>query len=172
MPLGDEQDRARARQEQTDERRRRELDRAHAEDVDAPPLHGDGRHQEARGDEARADREEGRDRLPRQLDAEVRRAPDEIDGAERDPDLGSVAHRANTAGSGAGCAGRVSNSGPWTPTRPLHAFSTRRRSRRARGVPIATTSTSSAAGWSGARRSSTTSTSARSSTMHRTWAPP
>ena len=41
----------------------------------------------------------------------------------------------------------ASNPGAWTPARPPHAFSTPPRSRTARGGRIASTSTSSAAGW-------------------------
>ncbi len=79
-----------------------------------------------------------------------------------------MAHAANTALSGGGCGASASNPGAWTPARPPHAFSTPPRSRTARGGPIASTSTSSAAGWPRAAPRSTTSTSASSSSTRHT----
>jgi hypothetical protein len=100
--LGDEEHGVRAGEEAAGEDRRPELGRGDPERGAAPAPPGEPAEQQGRADEAHGDGEERRDRLARELDPEVRRPPDDVDGRERDPHLRPVLH---SASSGAGRAG-------------------------------------------------------------------
>src|SRR5439155_5429139 len=82
----------RTRQERADQEARPELAALDAERLGTATPCCEGEHQPRRAEEADADREERWNRLAGQLDPEVRRSPDEVDGPERDPDLRAVTH--------------------------------------------------------------------------------
>src|SRR5262249_50912461 len=75
----------RADQEDADQRDRTELPSAQPEDSGAAPPGDESGEEDASDDEPRRDGEEGRHRLDRERDAEIRRSPDRVDGRERDP---------------------------------------------------------------------------------------
>src|SRR6266487_6224457 len=76
---------AEGEEKQADERAREQLPRA---DPEAAASERENEHEDQAGrEEARASGEQGRKRLDGDLDSEIRRAPDEVDDAERQPYL-------------------------------------------------------------------------------------
>src|SRR5262249_59547751 len=90
--LGDEEDRVRPWQEQAYERSRRQLGTPDPQRLPAPSRDDDAEHHHADDREANPGAEDPWDRLSGQLDAEVGRAPDDVDRPEGDPNPGLVAH--------------------------------------------------------------------------------
>ena len=78
----------------------------------APPR-GDGEQDGARDQEARPGRDQGRQRFVGDADPEVRRAPDDVDDAERDPDQPRGRRRSSgVVGRGPGATSAQDTDGP------------------------------------------------------------
>ena len=91
LALGNEEQRVRSWQEQADESGCAELAPRDSQGRDTAPPGDPSSHERARDDEAPPHREERGDRLARQFDSEVGRSPQDVDRAQRDPDLAVMA---------------------------------------------------------------------------------
>ena len=97
--LGDEEQGVRAGQQQADQRSGGQLGPRHAQRREAAPPRDPAGHERPGHEEPPGHGEQRRDRLTGELDPEVRRSPDDVDGPEGDPDLPAVAQALRSASS-------------------------------------------------------------------------